>query len=351
MMKPVYNISRLAWHETMHIIGAYRLSKDLNLLIVSGGGQFDDYWGGPWGHPYALFKWSLLAKIGRTPFIVLSVGVCTFDSTLSRFFIRCALAASSYRSYRDEGSKDLLSHMGFVHKDRIYPDLAFSYSIPHCGNSHKHGFLRGTVGISPIAYLHPRRWPKANPAIYERYIKELIVFASSLSEQGYSIIFFWTDGSDRQVINEMMGALKSRLAPRLSRHISQAPFSDLDGLFTLLHRIDWAVTSRLHGVLLSHLAGKPVLAISYDKKVNAHMDDMDQSRYCVDIHSFDANTLERKFRALLANGGYIKSTLIKKIAERKNRLGEQYDVVLSTEKRDSCILAIQAGQRKTVQVQ
>ena len=36
----------------------YEILKPFDLLIMSGGGQLDDFWGGPWGHPYILLKWS-----------------------------------------------------------------------------------------------------------------------------------------------------------------------------------------------------------------------------------------------------------------------------------------------------
>ena len=42
---------------------AWRLMTSIDLLVISGGGQIDDYWGGPWGHPFAVLRWTLLAKI------------------------------------------------------------------------------------------------------------------------------------------------------------------------------------------------------------------------------------------------------------------------------------------------
>ena len=33
------------------------------MLVVAGGGQLDEEWGGSWGHPYALMKWAVLARV------------------------------------------------------------------------------------------------------------------------------------------------------------------------------------------------------------------------------------------------------------------------------------------------
>lgn len=45
------------------------------------------------------------------------------------------------------------------------------------------------------------------------------------------------------------------------------------------------VTSRFHGVLLSQLHEKPVLAISYHKKIDCLMDDTGQGDFVVPITS------------------------------------------------------------------
>ena len=73
--------------EGRHAMKAYGVLRNLDLLIASGGGQLDDYWGGAWGHPYALFKWALIAKAAGTSFMFLSVGTGSLDSKLSRFFV------------------------------------------------------------------------------------------------------------------------------------------------------------------------------------------------------------------------------------------------------------------------
>jgi polysaccharide pyruvyl transferase WcaK-like protein len=49
------------------------------------------------------------------------------------------------------------------------------------------------------------------------------------------------------------------------------------------------VASRLHGVILSHVTCAPVLAISYDRKVNAYMESMKQSDRIISIESISGN--------------------------------------------------------------
>ena len=90
-LKPIYKAARRVYQELRHCAGAYRFLRTEDLLIVSGGGQLDEEWGGPWGHPFTLFKWAVLARIAHVPFAIASVGACKLTSKTSRFFVSVAL--------------------------------------------------------------------------------------------------------------------------------------------------------------------------------------------------------------------------------------------------------------------
>jgi len=331
-LKCVYTIAckvpRAFCIEMLHITRAYKFLKGANLLLISGGGQLDDYWGGPWGHPYALFKWGLLARAIGARYVFLSVGTCSLESRLSNFFIRYALRLATYRSYRDQTSKRLLEHIGFTRKDAVYPDLAFSYRngrIMHRAGSSNVGRV---VGVSPIAYLSRYSWPKKDLSAYERYFGNLVRFISDLIRQGYSIVFFSTDSPDRKVINDVVASLAKDDSLNINGRICQPRTDTLDDLFAQLCNVDYVVASRLHGVLLSHLLCIPVLAISYDRKVDTHMADMGLPEYCLDIHSLETVSLLKSFESLTMNADRIKLSLKEKAADYACALKRQYDFVL-----------------------
>lgn len=314
--------------EVKLIKRSYEMLKEFDLLIVSGGGQLDDYWGGPWGHPYALLKWGLIAKAARTRYVFLSVGMCTLESRLSALFVKYALRLAAYRSYRDQTSKVLLQQMAFTHDDRICPDLALSHEIVADEKSPAYTTLRPVVGISPIAYLS-QRWPKTNLIVYENYVSGLVTFTARLIQEGYSILFFATDTPDRPVITHVIDILK-RDEFNLDGRIINPFIETVDDLQSELSGVDYVVASRLHGVLFSHLINKPALAISYDRKVTTYMKDVEQSDYCVDIHNFDLDLLTKKFEALRSNRYNIQSALAIKVAQFRNAVQAQYDEVLNT---------------------
>jgi polysaccharide pyruvyl transferase WcaK-like protein len=322
---------KLIYQELHHMIQFYKLMKPIDLLIVSGGGQLDDYWGGPWGHPYALLKWGLIAKVTGSRYVFLSVGTCALESKLSIFFIRQALKLANYRSYRDKKSKQLLEHIDFTHNDLVYPDLAFSYinrtkfQIPVGQNDGK------VIGISPIAYLSRYGWPKKDIPVYENYFKALVVFISILIQQGYSIVLFSTDGPDRKVVSDIVDSLKKDYELDITEKVSQPRTETLEKLFEQLCKVNYVIASRLHGILLSNLCGLPVLAISYDRKVDTYMADVGLPDYCLNIHNIETGSLLKSFELLTINSDLIRSRIMDTNTNYTSDLKQQYDLVLDKE--------------------
>ena len=107
--------------EIRHSLAGYRFLHAQDLVVVSGGGQLDEEWGGPWGHPYSLFKWAILARFARVPFVIASVGACKSTSIISRFFLKVALRVAAYRSYRDKNSREIAA--GLLRQPR--PTLSY----------------------------------------------------------------------------------------------------------------------------------------------------------------------------------------------------------------------------------
>ncbi|MGO9688307.1 MAG: polysaccharide pyruvyl transferase family protein, partial [Syntrophobacteraceae bacterium] len=194
---------RQIYYEIQYLVAAYRFMEGFSLLVVAGGGQLDDYWGGPMGHPYSLFRWAILTKLTGAKLIFLSVGTCSLDSRLSRFFVKHALKHAWYRSYRDHTSKKLLAAMPFTFGDPVLPDLAFSYDPKWIDATVPSTRRDNVIGISPIAYLS-YHWPKQRESVYTHYIQQLATFCSNLVHEGYSIVIFVSDTRDVRAVNALV---------------------------------------------------------------------------------------------------------------------------------------------------
>lgn len=316
---------RTLYYELHHLVGAWRFAQHANYFIVSGGGQIDDYWGGPWGHPYTLMKWSILARLTGAHLVFLSVGVCTLQAPLSRYFMKSALRRASYRSYRDATSKALLADLAFTRHDPVCPDLAFSLpgiSTPSSGPP-SHGQV---IGISPIAYLDSN-WPRQDDCTYAAYMQALTALTASLLRDGYPIVLFASDGADWRPVRELHAALLG-MSDASHDQLALALPSSVDELFAVLAPVDVVIASRLHGILLSHLAHKPVAAISYDRKVDTHMDYMQQASYCIDIHSVNAVAIDDVLRRLLAQLAESRNLITASCARLTAAANSQYDMII-----------------------
>lgn len=314
--------------EIRHAVKSYRILKGLDLLIVSGGGQLDEIWGGPWGHPYTLFKWAIIAKMAGTKFLFLSVGTCALDSRLSSLLIKWALQLADYRSYRDHYSKKLLENMHFTKDDPIFPDLAFSFSTNGIKKPFNGRECRLVVGISPMAYCDPRVWPKKDLISYETYIKKLTCFVSWLIRENYAVMFFPSQiNHDPPVIEDIIGLLRKNEFLSSQSEIICEPVLTLNDLMLQISATDIVITSRLHGVILSYLLNKPAIAISYEKKVDVLMEDMEQTDYCLDINDFDLGSLIDRLKLLESNRSTIERQIESRISHLRGSLERQYDLV------------------------
>lgn len=310
--------------EATHLVHSYRLLRKIDLLIIAGGGQLDDEWGGSWGHPYALAKWSKLARIAGSEVVFLSVGACRTDSGLTRFFLSTALSGASYRSYRDSQSRRLALAITPRAEGPVAPDLAFSLPTPGSEAGAREQDAAVRVGLSPIAYCHPRLWPTKDQAQYERYMAELARFASRILQEGASISLFASSPPDDQVFFDLEQRLDANLSPAARMRLSRKRVNTLADLLGVLQSVDLVVASRLHGLMLSFLCSKPAVAVSYDRKVTSLMEEMNLSAYCLDIQSFESELLLKSFSTLRSNREIIVPALTESCRRYNAALQKQF---------------------------
>jgi polysaccharide pyruvyl transferase WcaK-like protein len=329
LLKAVRNCGK----ELAHFVRSARVVRKLDRIIIPGGGTLDDSWGGPWGQPWVLFKWSLLSRICGVPFLFVSIGKSSLDSRLSRFFIRVSLRLAEYRSYRDCDSKTAVQSLIDASNDPVCPDLAFSYPRPAIqpltGNDSPGS--RMVVGVSPISYCDPRVWPQKDKRRYDAYLSQLSEMVKWLLKEQYRVLFFTTDSPDIATLDDLQsmlptGAYGADAIQSLPGSSEQSPDSLLRGISSA----GLIIASRLHGVILSHLNGIPVLALSFDPKVDSHMAAVGQEKYCLSIDTLDSHTLNERFVALKAARQTERAHLCSVALRFRQLLDHQYDSILDS---------------------
>jgi len=292
-LRTARSFGRRARAELLHAARGYRFLRMQDLLIVSGGGQLDEEWGGPWGHPFALFKWVALARMARIPSAFASVGACKVSSIRSRFFLSGALRMAQYRSYRDRNSRNIASTLlRRARGDAIVPDMAFSLppsQLPLPAGIRALARGRTVVAISPIAYAKPGSWPCPDAALHERYLRQMTrLMAQLLSRDYFLAVVCSSVGDDDLVIRELLGRLDREAGEKMPGQVHVPVIRTWKDLAACLRDVDFLVASRLHSAILGFLTQTPTVAISFDPKVDWVMEDLGQTDYLLHICDFAA---------------------------------------------------------------
>lgn len=313
------------FEEISFLRASYRIVKQFDLLIISGGGQLLDSWGGPWKFPYTVFKFTALAKLARAKCYFLNVGAGPLDDPLAKWFVRKALGLADYVSFRDGDSRDLVRKVGFTGKSHVSADCVYALDFsarPACDGA---GQKPPLVGLSPMAYCDPRRHWQKEQAVYERYIRDFASFGKWLRQNDYRLALFSTeiswDSHALEEVNTLLGNANSDLRQPVKREV----IAGVDELLFSMQVMDYIVTSRFHGVVFAHLLNKPVLALSPHPKVSSLMNHLGLAKYCVDIRNGDVSLLQETFLSLVANRVEIKSRMAEKAACYERTLLTQFD--------------------------
>lgn len=311
--------------ELKFLWDSYHRLRGTELLLVAGSQQLSDHFGGPWGFPYTVFKFTLLSKFSGTKVALLSVGAGPLHSPLSRFFARRVLNMVDYRSYRDAESRQLATELGVKGSHPVLPDLVYSLQVP-APKAATAETARTVVGMNPIPFYDPRYWHIADTQRYEKYVAEFSRFADWTERNGHAIFFFATQmRSDILTNDDIHRGMKESNSPNV---LSSNRIEGLQDLITEISRADLIVANRYHGILFSLAMSKPVLGIIYQEKGRALMAQAGQGDYVIEAKDLNAEKMIELMKSLETNAGAIREQISGRLEPLRKALRDQYDTVL-----------------------
>ena len=314
------------FQEVSFLAESFSIVRDLDLLVISGGGQLLDSWGGPWAFPYTLFKWVWLAKLAGVKCYFVNVGAGPLDNSLSKWFIRHALGVADYISFRDGHSQALVRQVGFRGRSEVSVDSVYSLDVSGCHSTSTGSRREPVIGLCPMAYCDPRRYWAKKQAVYEDYIQRLALFGAWLVRSQHRLEIFSTEISfDNDAIEDLRRATEEQLGAAGSEYIVVKPVNAFSDLTSAILSSDYIVTSRYHGVILAHLLNRPILALSPHHKVATLMNDLGLSEYCVDIRTFNLDFLANVFTRLVEHQDAIKAGMFDTARNYEKNLQNQFD--------------------------
>lgn len=226
-----------------HLLQALRRA---DLLIVAGGGLVNDYWATLIPR-YLLL--SVTARLLGCRVAWIGVGVGPLRRRPLRWLARAMMRLSDVCAVRDESSAKLLEQIG-IHS-LIVPDPAWFSAHPRSSG--------GGAGVGVIV----REPAPGNERLSDGLIEAIVALVANDRFARAWTILLMDAGAD--------GTIATRLSHALQLAGLHAPIvtvpADTDEAVAMLGGFEAIVSMRLHGLILSSLAGTPCLPVVYDPKV------------------------------------------------------------------------------------
>jgi len=277
---------------------AIRRLKTLKAIVVPGTGILDDFRIGPFGWPYDLFCWFVLARLMGVKVMLVSIGAGPIRSPLSRWFLKAAAGAAYFRSYRDDASKSFMAGIGMDRPaDPVFPDLAFGLPAPP--NVTGDRGRPTVVGVGLMTYYGWRKNAADGDAVYDSYIAKMATYVRWLLSEGHRVRIMMGDESDETAVQDLIAALEKSGDSRRDDAVAFAPAHTLMEIMHQMADIDIAVATRFHNVVCALRMGKPTISVSYAPKNDVLLTEMGLDGFSQHIEWLDVEVLKSQTSRLL----------------------------------------------------
>ena len=286
-----FNVRSVFWKDVDALRNA---AAESDLIIVGGGGLFQDYWGVPKGTALTPFQWGIpfysglgmLAVLYQKPFMIYSVGVGPLVSEEGRKLTRWTFELADIATVRDIESKNLLVSLGIPEeKILIVPDPALTLQAD--AESADRILLSAGIDVTarPLIGVCIRNWQEGNKA--EQWKKALAgALDQFLALHDVQVVFIPFQISDHPLENDHAAALS--VAAMMQSHDRVYTLADSQPLTTvagLISHCQFIVGMRLHSLIFATGAGVPSVALAYDPKVSSFMKSLGLSDFSVALSS------------------------------------------------------------------
>lgn len=319
-------------NELFFLRRARQRLADIDLLVIAGSNQFLDNFGGPWGFPYTLCKWTLLAGRSGTKVAFMSMGAGPILQRFTYTILRMALRRADYVSYRDEGSRDLIErHIDGI-DGPVVPDLAHALDedlgtdvaspaapVPDSAV---------TVMINPMPVFDPRYWFDKDEIRYAAYVDELARMSKALLDDGRAVVLFNTQPKDSNVTDDVAARLEAiGLDDAARARLQVVHVERLEALMALLRGADVVVATRFHATVLPLQLGIPTYGICYYRKAAELLDEAGMSDYHVRIEDFRHADALPRIAELIERRDTLPAQILARHGHFRGELEAQFDKV------------------------
>ncbi len=317
-----HRVRSVHWKDINALLNA---ACESDLVILGGGGIFQDYWGTPPDTQLTEFHWGisyyssigLLASLYDKPFMIYSVGIGPLLTEEGKRWTRLAFELADASTVRDVESQDLLASLGFPKKQiLIRPDPALNLS----SKSKAAADIFTAEGIvpkeRPIVGVCIRNWTEgAKAGGWKQELADAL--DHFLANHNARIVFIPFQVGEHELENDHTASMEVASMMQNTEHVHVLPQAYSPEVVNgLIARCRALVGMRLHSLVFAASTGIPAVALVYDPKVANLMRSLGLSKYALDLQTMDVNQLAGAFDALWTNQKQVRESL----AQRGGRL-------------------------------
>ena len=316
---PVSTMDKYGVHAVNRksVIDIIKAISKCDILISGGGSLLQDVTSKRSIFYYLFIMWT--AKILGKKVLIYSQGIGPINSVFNRKITYRILSKTDGIVVRDDASKELLVEIG-IPGDKIVvtadPVLRIKPVSLEAGRKilENEGFIKNpektTIGFA----IRERK-------VDSKFVDQLCISMNRLIEEYHVeiVLIPFHYSEDMGVIDEIKKRLENRVFVIRHKYLT-------DEMLSIIGNMDFLVGVRLHALIHAAIMEIPMIAISYDPKINSFMHSIGLRAMC-SIYDFDNEYFIEEFEKTWRNRVKVKNKVREKIQVLIKRLDMNEEII------------------------
>lgn len=290
--------------------------KKCDLLISGGGSLLQDVT----SNRSIIYYLSiiLIGILCNKKIMIYSQGIGPINNSINKYLTKKILNNVDYMTLRDERSKNVLRDMKIENQSIIVaadPVIGLKKRNLQLGKDLLIGSSSKDIKKPIIGFALRGRNKDENMVNVISRISDSII-----EETGGSVVFIpFHYGEDIKTLDEIEENMTNKAIFLRNKY-------ELDEMLSIVGNLDLLVGIRLHSLIFSAIMNVPMIAISYDPKVDYFMESINEPVFC-NIGELESNSLMEEIREKLNNKDKYKNRLEVEVDKSKKKLVKNREVV------------------------
>jgi polysaccharide pyruvyl transferase CsaB len=299
------------------VVAIIKAVNKCDILISGGGSLLQDVTSKRSIFYYLFIMW--IAKILRKKVLIYSQGIGPINSKFNREITYKTLNRVDGIVVRDDASKELLVEIGIPEKKVVVtadPVLRIKPVSLETGRIilEREGFIKNPDKITVGFAIRERN-------LNSKFVDQLCVSMNKLIEkyQVEIVLIPFHYSEDLAVIDKIEKKLENRVSVIRHKYLTNE-------MLSIIGNMDFLVGVRLHALIHAAIMEIPMIAISYDPKVNSFMHSIGLRAMC-SIYDFDNEYFIEEFEKIWKNKDALKIKTREKIEELIKNLDTNEEII------------------------